>query len=290
MIAERHTIRFDNGDTVPLNRLTDGNWACPICGMSLPHPPRAPIVEPTDVSEPALGDICGGCGVEFGVDEGCGPDAPKGYMRDQYARLRIRHLNLHRWAADQLQRVRTNLDLTKEQLEADRARLVAGGPADRWRGPLRGLQAEDRHAPGRSPLQADTRPIGTYPVKFANGELMEFVELRWGGRNPAYACPVCGKGQSTAPYTALRSVDDLSFSSFGDRCADCGIQYGIDDHCPDNWTVGAMRGLYDEYRVRWLDRTGWRADAIEQISKNLGIAESELQDLRARLISSGRLA
>src|SRR4051812_23234514 len=98
-----YQLRFANGEAGELRQLDDGSFACPICGEPWERfPPYAPndgemgVKHP--VSSPALGQVCPGCEVEFGVDEGCAPYAPIGFMRRQHARLRVRWLDREGWS------------------------------------------------------------------------------------------------------------------------------------------------------------------------------------------------
>src|SRR5688572_1119669 len=115
-----YEIKFLNGEKGQLHQLEDGRFACPICGTPWNYPPYVPndgtLGEVHEVSTPALGDVCPGCGVEFGVDEGCAPYAPIGFMRRQYARFRARWLERVRWRPEALRQLHDNLEMTEEQV------------------------------------------------------------------------------------------------------------------------------------------------------------------------------
>src|SRR4030095_460126 len=90
-------------ETGELRELDDGAFACPICGEPWPYPPYSPndgaLGQLHDISTPAFGDVCNGCGVEFGVDEGVPPYARIGAQYQQWAEFRLKWLHRRGWRA-----------------------------------------------------------------------------------------------------------------------------------------------------------------------------------------------
>jgi hypothetical protein len=91
--VKAYPLKFANGEVGELRQLDNSMFAYPICGEPWLYPPYCPndgVLGPArPVSAPALGDVCEGCEVEFGVDEGVVPDAPAGWMRRQFIGFRI---------------------------------------------------------------------------------------------------------------------------------------------------------------------------------------------------------
>ena len=125
-MKQKHLIRWENGEQMPLWELENGEFACPICGEPWPFPPYVPSTVSRPLSCPAIGDICMGCDVEFGVEEGCAPYAPIGWMHRQYAEYRTQWLNRGGWTKEQLAQLERNLGITEAQARADAERLKAG--------------------------------------------------------------------------------------------------------------------------------------------------------------------
>jgi hypothetical protein len=125
VITKRHTLTFRNGEVGVLNELEGGFYACPICGTPSDEPlymPNDGELGPKDeVSTPDFGEVCPGCRVEFGVEEGVPPYAPISAMAQQHARLRIKWLNRVGWTPEALQQLREHLGISEEQVrhEAD---------------------------------------------------------------------------------------------------------------------------------------------------------------------------
>lgn len=120
MIKRTFTLRFDNGETGVLNQLEDGSYACPICGLPWDRfPPYYPndgeLGARLDYSGASIGDVCPECGVEFGVDEGCAPEVPIGFMKRQWAELRTAWLDRVGWPSEALRQIRDNLNISEEQ-------------------------------------------------------------------------------------------------------------------------------------------------------------------------------
>ena len=125
-MKKHHRIVFANGEEMTLAELDSGTFGCPICGTPWPYPPRAPVERLGETSAPAFGDVCDGCGVEFGVDEGCAPYAPTGWMRRQYAEFRTLWLDRGGWSAEQLAQLEGNIGISELQARADAQRLRSG--------------------------------------------------------------------------------------------------------------------------------------------------------------------
>lgn len=126
-----YRLNFRNGEVGELRQLDDGVWACPICGEPWyrfpPYWPNDGELGPVHpVSSPEIGEVCPGCEVEFGVDEGCASDAPIGWMRRQYAEYRVRWLNRVGWSPEALDRLRDNLGIAEEQVRREAEELQRG--------------------------------------------------------------------------------------------------------------------------------------------------------------------
>jgi hypothetical protein len=122
-----YQLKFGNGETGVLRQLDDGSFACPICGTPWPYPPYTPndgVLGPVHpVSAPAFGDVCEGCEVEFGVDEGIASYAPVGYQRKQWAWFRTKWLDRVGWSDDAMRQVRENLGISEDQARKDAEEL-----------------------------------------------------------------------------------------------------------------------------------------------------------------------
>lgn len=120
MITKVFILRFANGETGMLNELDNHSYACPICGTPWE---RFPPYYPNDgqlgslkkVSGAMVGEVCPGCNVEFGVEEGCGSAAPIGFMKQQWTRLRTGWLDRVGWSPEALRQLHDNLGITEEQ-------------------------------------------------------------------------------------------------------------------------------------------------------------------------------
>lgn len=127
-LMRKHAIRFVNGDEGTLVELDDGQFACPICGTAWDVPPYYPndgVLGPAHCfSTPSMGDVCPGCHVEFGVDEGIGTAAPPGSQTLQWRFFRVQWLNRVGWNPAALQQLNQNLGISEEQArrEADEMR------------------------------------------------------------------------------------------------------------------------------------------------------------------------
>lgn len=117
MRSRVHKLRFNNGEEGELWQLKDGSWACPICGEPWysfpPYWPNDGVLGPLrEQSSPELGEICPGCDVEFGVDEGVAPYAPIGLLKEQWSELRRQWLDRVGWNQDALDQLEENLGMT----------------------------------------------------------------------------------------------------------------------------------------------------------------------------------
>jgi hypothetical protein len=115
-----YKLNLHGGEIAPLRQLDNGSFACPICGEEWerfpPYVPNDGTVGPVhEFSAPMLGEVCPGCDVEFGVEDGGSAEAWRYH--------RVKWLDRHRWSADALNRLRANLGLTEENLRIEALRV-----------------------------------------------------------------------------------------------------------------------------------------------------------------------
>lgn len=127
-IKQSHVLRFDNGETGVLNVLEDGSWACPICGTPWERfPPYWPndgeLGEKRPASSSNFGQVCPGCEVEYGVEEGCASYAPIGWMARQYMEYRVAWLNRVKWSRDALRQLQENLRISEDEAKRQAAEV-----------------------------------------------------------------------------------------------------------------------------------------------------------------------
>jgi len=116
-----YRLKFCNGELGELRELDDGTWACPICGEPWyqfpPYWPNDGELGPIhSVSSTETGEVCPGCEVEFGVDEGVAPYAPIGFQKEQWSLRRIEWLDRVGWNKDALRQLCENLGITEDQI------------------------------------------------------------------------------------------------------------------------------------------------------------------------------
>jgi len=94
-------------------------------------------------------------------------------------------------------------------------------------------------------------------------------------------CPICGFRSGGDPaYDFYQSVlPDGSLSNpYGaasfETCPSCNVEYGNDD-CLDGRSVASV---WEVLRLAWLDRVGWKQEALRQLSENLGIDTAALKE------------
>ena len=56
----------------------------------------------------------------------------------------------------------------------------------------------------------------------------------------------------------------------GEVCPGCDIEFGVED--------GGSIDAWRYHRVKWLDRMCWSAQALTQLSANLGMTEEALRE------------
>jgi len=80
-----------------------------------------------------------------------------------------------------------------------------------------------------------------------------------------YFCPVCAMphGENFA-Y-------GLNGSTNFDICPRCKVQFGLTDLLPDDAGGMTSEDHFNQLRIKWLDRTGWQQEDIDQLREVLDI-------------------
>jgi len=112
-------------------------------------------------------------------------------------------------------------------------------------------------------------------IRLKSGEVIDIRETADGP-----VCPVCGFASAgDPPYGLCRTVlqDGSLGESYGaasfDVCPSCGTEYGNDDYA-EGQTVTSM---WDQLRIKWLDRAGWSDIALKQLQDHLNLTQEELE-------------
>jgi hypothetical protein len=88
------------------------------------------------------------------------------------------------------------------------------------------------------------------------------VDLPFDGEN--YYCLVCGfKWEQVMPWY---STGGMTF----EFCPNCHMQYGVID-MPRESEGQTHAERINEFRIDWLNKTGWRETDLEQLERVLGI-------------------
>src|SRR5688500_5215973 len=95
-------------------------------------------------------------------------------------------------------------------------------------------------------------------------------------------CPVCGAiHRGGLSYDWFQSIgpDGALSEPFGapssNTCPSCGTKFGTDDAVE----FGSIKAKWHELRMVWLDRVGWKDQAIQQLQQNLEINQAALRRL-----------
>jgi hypothetical protein len=114
-------------------------------------------------------------------------------------------------------------------------------------------------------------------VRLLNGEEIKIREAKNGDVHSV--CPVCGFiSHADLPWSMGRSTDEQTGREFGeafggasfDICPCCDAQYGLDDMFSEEGKP-PMPEIWEGLRIKWLDRTGWKPEALKQLRDNLDI-------------------
>ena len=94
-----------------------------------------------------------------------------------------------------------------------------------------------------------------------------------------YACPVCG---STSPADPPWDESGASF----DICTFCHTQFGYDDGMSPDSPIGAFQKMWDELRLKWLEKENWPDWALAQL-RNIEVDGEALKENRTRKNDQG---
>jgi hypothetical protein len=104
-------------------------------------------------------------------------------------------------------------------------------------------------------------------IRVENKEILELRIPRAG----AYFCPICGEElEGYLPYEEMPADGSKSAPSW-QICPTCETEYGYPDMISSDSPPGTKAQVWNDLRVKWLNRAGWTAANLQQLKENLGI-------------------
>lgn len=86
-----------------------------------------------------------------------------------------------------------------------------------------------------------------------------------------YYCPICAM-----PH-GQHSAYGLNGSTNFDICPRCKAQFGLTDVKPDDAGDLTSEEHLNQLRIKWLDRTGWQQEDIDQLRQVLDIIAEDIR-------------